>query len=862
MSGENEEISVKFTADPAQLGKGLKDSERGVADTINRMKQHLAGMGESARTHAGKVTEHFKKAEEGVKAATSGIESIVGGLASKFLAVGATLAAGAMFGKAIDATKELTKETLGLSRVLGITAEQASVLNVALGDVYLSAEDMQGAAVGLQRNMRANEEAINAMGVKTRDAKGHFLPLNEVMDASIKVMGSYKEGVDRTGVALEIFGRAGFEAVKLTKLTSEVLQAAKEKAEDLGLVLTSEGKEAFDKYRAAMNDVGDVMTAIKKAIGEAVMPVLAKLGEWFASIGPAAVTVIKGAIGGLVATFWYLKNGITVVWETINAFVVSVAEPLRALGSAFVKLIQGDFKGAQAEMMNWPGNVKKAWDQAMGEIAQSSEETNKRVTALFSKGTPVEKKENKGKTFAGHKSDKESIVPQLDAELQEVKAAIAERNAVTREGLALQAADEAAYWELQLQRTGLSEKDKATIRRKAAEANLKMLQEGFDQELALLKREEIEAQNNAQAKLQIAEREAEKMAGWYGRDSKQFEQAEQKRIQAAIGAENQLKQIRTQAANVQRDRALSVIEAEELAAKTQFDLKVITQQQLLALEQQFEARRREIRLQALQDELAGVAPDKDPVRYAQLTAQIQQLELQHQQRMREIRAEVTKADAAENPFVAMADTTVDAVGQMVDGVLGKFQTLRETATSVFRQTYAAFVNEMVTKPLQQMMMRYLRETILYKLMGQQQVAAQGGASDLIMGKKATEAMAVVGANAAEAGSGAAASQASIPYVGPILAAAAFASIFAMVMGARSSIRSARNGFDIPGGLNPVTQLHEREMVLPQEQADAVRDMAAGRGAPVHIHGTPDDTVKMRDLAGLLKKMGRDFVFVS
>lgn len=861
MSGNTEEVSVKFTADPTQLSKGLKDSERGVADGIARMKQQLASLGDAARSHAGKVTEHFKKAEEGVKSATSGIEGIVGGITSKFLALGATLAAGAMFGKAIDATKELTKETLGLSRVLGITAEQASVLNVALGDVYLSADDMQSAAVGLQRNMRANEQAINAMGVKTRDSKGHFLDLNTVMDSAIKVMASYKEGVDRTGVALEIFGRAGFEAAKLVKLTDEVMAGAREKAESLGLTLTSEGKEAFDKYRASMNDVGDVMTAIKKVIGEAVMPILAKLGEWFASIGPAAVTVIKGAIGGLAATFWYLKNGIVVVWETINAFVVSVAEPLRALGSAFVKLVQGDFKGAQAEMMNWPGNVKKAWDQAMGEIAKSSEETNRRVTALFSKGTPIEKKEAKGKTFAGHQDTKDSIVPQLEAELQEVKVAVAQRNAITREGLSIQAADEAAYWENALQRTGLSEKDKAAIRRKAAEANLKMLQEGFDQEIAMLKREEVEAQNNAQAKLQIAEREAEKMAGWYGRDSKQFEAAEQKRVQAAIAAENQLKQIRLQALNLQRDRALAVIDAEELAAKTQFDLKVITQQQLLALEQQFEARRREIRVQALQDELASVSPDKDPVRYAQLTAQIEQLELQHQQRLREIRAEVSKADAASNPFVGMADATVDAVGQMVDGVLGKFQTLRDTATNVFRQTYAAFVNEMITKPLQQMMMRYLRETILYKLMGQQQVAAQGGASDLIMGKKATEAMAVVGANAAEAGSGAAASQASIPYVGPILAAAAFASIFSMVMGARSSIRSARNGFDIPGGLNPITQLHEREMVLPQEQADAVRDMATGR-ATVHIHGTPDDTVKLRDLAGLLKKMGRDFVFVS
>jgi hypothetical protein len=41
--------------------------------------------------------------------------------------------------------------------------------------------------------------------------------------------------------------------------------------------------------------------------------------------------------------------------------------------------------------------------------------------------------------------------------------------------------------------------------------------------------------------------------------------------------------------------------------------------------------------------------------------------------------------------------------------------------------------------------------------------------------------------------------------------------------------AAAKGFDIPAGVNPVTQLHQREMVLPAELADAVRDMTGGGG---------------------------------
>ena len=65
-----------------------------------------------------------------------------------------------------------------------------------------------------------------------------------------------------------------------------------------------------------------------------------------------------------------------------------------------------------------------------------------------------------------------------------------------------------------------------------------------------------------------------------------------------------------------------------------------------------------------------------------------------------------------------------------------------------------------------------------------------------------------------------------------------------VLGLTGSIPSARSGFDIPAGMNPLTQLHEQEMVLPQPQADVIREMAAnggGIGGGVNIHLNALDT---------------------
>lgn len=84
--------------------------------------------------------------------------------------------------------------------------------------------------------------------------------------------------------------------------------------------------------------------------------------------------------------------------------------------------------------------------------------------------------------------------------------------------------------------------------------------------------------------------------------------------------------------------------------------------------------------------------------------------------------------------------------------------------------------------------------------------------------------------------------AGIPYIGPVLGGAAAAASVAYGMAQVSAINSqnftpsAEGGFDIPSGVNPVTQLHEKEMVLPKEQAEVIRNLSNNAGGN---SGTPN-----------------------
>jgi hypothetical protein len=67
------------------------------------------------------------------------------------------------------------------------------------------------------------------------------------------------------------------------------------------------------------------------------------------------------------------------------------------------------------------------------------------------------------------------------------------------------------------------------------------------------------------------------------------------------------------------------------------------------------------------------------------------------------------------------------------------------------------------------------------------------------------------------------------------------------MTAGLAIASAEGGYDIPGGVNPVTQLHEKEMVLPKAQAEVIRSLARNGGGAggITINSSPQISIDSR-----------------
>lgn len=113
--------------------------------------------------------------------------------------------------------------------------------------------------------------------------------------------------------------------------------------------------------------------------------------------------------------------------------------------------------------------------------------------------------------------------------------------------------------------------------------------------------------------------------------------------------------------------------------------------------------------------------------------------------------------------------------------------------------------------------------------------AAGAGQGLAIGAEA--AMKSIVNDAAAAAAGAYHAMSGIPMVGPLLGAAAAASVFAAAIAFKGMVSSAAGGYDIPPGVNPLVQAHAEEMILPASIARPLRGMIAANDAGANDGGS-------------------------
>lgn len=837
------DFRTEITADKTQFDASM---DAAAAKAMSTSQAIASAMRESSV----KMQQSFKEANDNVNKQFDGIVAGAQKIRGAFAAIAAVVGGGAIFGKAVDTSKQITGEVMQLARTLGITSEQASTLRSALDRNGIGAEDYTAMIGKLTIKLRENEERFNELGVKTRGSNNELLNGQQVMDGSLQALLKFKEGTDRNLAATELFGRGWNEVIKLFKVTPAEIAAAQERIEDLQLTIGPDGVARTRAYSVAWKDLKEVGEALANRLGQALMPILTDLANFFVSMGPAAVVVMRGAIGGLAAVFDGLWFSITSGVKLALAAIYNLTEPFVAIGEAAALALSGKFEEAKDRLKQGDANIAARWRNTFSSIGDEAEKTRDKLAALFDpeaeqgKSAPGGKG---GKSYVGKDKDKDkSRMPGWEAELG------AQRDAYDKMKLEQGSFEtytkqmESDFWKQKIALTVDGTAERAETQKKYYSVERDIRKQSFEAEVADIHMRIAAGKAGSVERVLLAGEEAVLIGQKFGLGSKEYKKAQEEMTKYALEHGKQMRELENIELEANKNYQLSRVELERANLETLEQLGQIKHQDHLEALKNLKEIEYQINLQAMQRELQNY--ENDEVAYQKHLERIAQMKNQHEVQMRQIDGQIQVESF--KVWREIGDAITGGFSTAVKGVIMGTQSLSQA----FRN-----LGQTVLLSLIDMGAKWLAQKAINAVIG----AAIDKGSSVV---QIANAAAVAGANAFAA-------TAAIPIIGPELAPGAAAAAFSQAMGFQAGLLSAAGGFDIPRGVNPITQLHQEEMVLPAPLANTVRDMAGGGtggGGPmsVTIHALDAasfEELLMRDpqvLAKPLRRLGRNFVHLS
>lgn len=770
-------------------------------------------MGSAMREASVKMQAAFKEANDSANKQFDGIKAAVEKVRGVFALIAAVVGGGSLFGKMITSTKEMTTEVNQLARMLGVTSEYASALRSALNVNGIETESYTTMVSKLTIKLRENEERFNDLGIKTRGANGELLNGEQIMQNSLQTALKFKEGTDRNLVSTELFGRGWNEVVKLFKVTPEAIEAARVRMQDLETEIGPEGVARARAYGVAWKELKEVGEALANRVGQALMPVLTELAGFFSSMGPAAVVVMRGAIGGLVSIFWGLAMAAVTAFQLIKSAIYTIVEPLAAVAEAFVSVQQGKWSEAGDRMKQVGQNLSASWQGSFEEIMKQGDKTRKALGDLFDPQAEQGKSPApKGGQQYEAKDSGKSRVSQWDAELAAMRDAYDKMKLEQGSFETYTKQQESAFWKdkIELTKEGTTERAEAEKKYYAVEREIRKV--GFDAQVADINLRIAAHKAGSVQRIQLAGEEAALIGQKYGLQSAQYKKALEEMNKYAVERGKQQRDLENIELAAQKNYQLSRVELERNNIETLEQLGQITARQKLEALKNLKEIEFQIELDSMQRQAQNY--QNDEIEYQKHLERIGEMKNKHEVEMKRIDNQI-KVESFK-VWREIGDQITSSFSTAIKGVIMGTQTLTQAMRNMAQNILLALIDMGVKWIAQQIINAAIGQTI-----------------------EKTSAVSTITANAAVAATGAASSVSAIPYVGWMMAPGVAAETFAATEAWASVAAAAAGGFDIPAGVNPVTQLHQEEMVLPANIAnplrDAIDDGALGGAQHIHLH---------------------------
>ena len=767
----------------------------------------------------------FDSIKRGLGGLTDTAKSVNGVLANLGVAV-SVAGLTAMVKSAIDTGDALDE----MSQRVGVSVETLSVWKPAAEQSGVSGESFEKGLRKLSTTMleaaTGSEDAargFSAVGVEFKNQDGTLRATDQVLLDLAERFKAMPDGAEKTALAVQLFGKSGAELIPFLNQGRDGINELAAEMQALGVQMSSETAAQAGNFNDALDKLKLATTSIGNQIIASLLPALNDM---------AGGMVESAKQGG---TLRVILDGVVLVLKTLALGAATVGKAFVALGEAIgagvaaaVEALKGNTEGAKAIIADLKGNLVKRLDELASFRDSLFDPKPIEVKAPKIQADPeLLQRLTKPKTAKPAQDTTSAqtalMKAQLDAEFALLK------DGLTRQQTALDAALEDRLVSVRgyyTQKTAIEQREvDAEIARKQQEL-------ARSQQVATTGKSE---NDRLKAKAEVAKAEADLITLNNRRtdieqaNARKAAQAERELADALAQAREELAQITGTATDADRQAAIERSYRDlraRLAAESDadgvslvdrlIDVKA-AQANLAALEAQWRQVTERLRnaQEAIQtQQQAGLLTE------AQARQQIVTLQQQSATEMERLLPTMQQAAQAIGPDAVIrvqawrneldrTRLTVDEMaplwnrigesfGGALNGMITGAQTWRSALASIFQQVADAFLQQIVIQPFQQWIAMQARMLALKLGFIQQEQVADASASAAKVAQKSAETTTVVSMDAAKAGAGAAASQASIPYVGPALAVAAMVAMVAAVMALLGGIKKFAGGGFVSG----------------------------------------------------------------
>lgn len=187
---------------------------------------------------------------------------------------------GKAFVKTITDVAEYGSAIDDASMRTGLSREAIQEYKYVAEQVGTTLEAVTGAVGMMTRGLDTNKERFKELGVQLKNSDGSFRSTTEIFNDTIEKLSQMTDETERDKLAFQVLGRSAQSLLPIFKQGAGGLQALKDEAHDLGIVLSDEAIINSDA-------LGDSLLALKssmRGLGQAIV----------ADITPALNNLVRG----------------------------------------------------------------------------------------------------------------------------------------------------------------------------------------------------------------------------------------------------------------------------------------------------------------------------------------------------------------------------------------------------------------------------------------------------------------------------------------------------------------------------------------------------------------------------------------